>query len=670
MTPETIANQERLESWKEIAAYLHRDVRTARRWEKERGLPVHRVPGKRPGVHAFAAEIDVWSKGGVDGHSGAPSSDLAPPTPRSGARWPASWIMASCVLLLTIALLSGFLAAKPAAPQIRDPVVLTHDGWSNGSLVGGGASLFYRSTASAGMRDTITRLGEAGGEPSTIRLPGYRLHPLGADRDGSRLLISEDSSQECHWPIWEAMSAGGPPRRFGDLCASAAAWSSDGRKLAFVSGQELYLANADGSGSRRLAVLPFGDGAELRWSPDGKRLRFVLEKRQGDRLIYRLWEVTLDHAEPRPVLPDWSRAASDEEHGGNWTKDGRFFLFTAIHEGTSGIWSIRDHTSAFAWRETSPTLLATVPDEVSSPTPSSDGNKLFAVVKLPLRGELLRLDPGTRQFALYPKMRGLSAGQLAFSPDGRQVVYAAHPATTLWLMNVDGTKRRLLTPGSDGGALPQWSPDGRRIAFMGWKTGENGRSRIRIVSPEGSGPLDAIPAPGGQGAPSWTSDTELVFGDNGPTFPIAASCSLHAFDFKTGKTTGLPGTTGLWTPRACPAGRYIAAQTRDNRKLMLYDRRTARLTELLASPGGPLGDNPVWSKDGESIYMDAPYADEPAIYRIRIADARIERLASLGGIQRAVGNIGLWMGLAPDGCLLILRQLQGSEIYAWDLVEP
>jgi Tol biopolymer transport system component len=237
-------------------------------------------------------------------------------------------------------------------------------------------------------------------------------------------------------------------------------------------------------------------------------------------------------------------------------------------------------------------------------------------------------------------------------------------------MNVDGTQRRLLTPGSDAGALPQWSPDGRRVAFMGWRTGENGRSRIRIVSPEGSIPVDAIPDPGWQGAPNWTSDTELVFGDNGPTFPIAASCSLHAFDFTAGKVTTLPGTTGLWTPRACPTGRYIAAQTRDNRKLMLYDRRTARLSELLASPGGPFGDNPVWSKDGKSIYMDAPYADEPAIYRIRIADARIERVASLSGIQRAVANIGLWMGLAPDDSLLILRQLQGSEIYAWDLAEP
>lgn len=51
----------RLDSWKEIASYLGRDVRTVRRWEEERGLPVHRLPGgKRGAVYALRNEIDTW----------------------------------------------------------------------------------------------------------------------------------------------------------------------------------------------------------------------------------------------------------------------------------------------------------------------------------------------------------------------------------------------------------------------------------------------------------------------------------------------------------------------------------------------------------------------------------------------------------------------------------
>jgi TolB-like protein/tetratricopeptide (TPR) repeat protein len=51
----------RLDSWKEIAAYLRREVRTVQRWEKSAGLPVHRLQtGKQGPVYAFKAELDAW----------------------------------------------------------------------------------------------------------------------------------------------------------------------------------------------------------------------------------------------------------------------------------------------------------------------------------------------------------------------------------------------------------------------------------------------------------------------------------------------------------------------------------------------------------------------------------------------------------------------------------
>lgn len=53
----------RLDSWKEIAAYLKCDERTAMRWEKS-GLPVHRIPGRGRGrVFAYASEVDAWLGG-------------------------------------------------------------------------------------------------------------------------------------------------------------------------------------------------------------------------------------------------------------------------------------------------------------------------------------------------------------------------------------------------------------------------------------------------------------------------------------------------------------------------------------------------------------------------------------------------------------------------------
>jgi TolB-like protein len=52
---------ERLDSWKDIAAYLGREVRTVQRWESERALPVHRLPGgDKPRVYALKPELDAW----------------------------------------------------------------------------------------------------------------------------------------------------------------------------------------------------------------------------------------------------------------------------------------------------------------------------------------------------------------------------------------------------------------------------------------------------------------------------------------------------------------------------------------------------------------------------------------------------------------------------------
>jgi tetratricopeptide (TPR) repeat protein len=61
----------RLNSWKEIASFFDRDERTVKRWEKRRGLPVHRMPGgERGGVFAYTEELTAWLKS-------APPNDLA-----------------------------------------------------------------------------------------------------------------------------------------------------------------------------------------------------------------------------------------------------------------------------------------------------------------------------------------------------------------------------------------------------------------------------------------------------------------------------------------------------------------------------------------------------------------------------------------------------------------
>ena len=55
------APEKLLDSWKEIAAYLSRDVTTVQRWEKREGMPVHRhLHDKRGSVYALPEELDAW----------------------------------------------------------------------------------------------------------------------------------------------------------------------------------------------------------------------------------------------------------------------------------------------------------------------------------------------------------------------------------------------------------------------------------------------------------------------------------------------------------------------------------------------------------------------------------------------------------------------------------
>ena len=80
--------EDRLDSWKEIAAYLNRDVTTVQRWEKREGMPVHRHLHDRMGtVFASRAELDEWGRSrnlrAVEANENGPPSTDSPAPPMS-----------------------------------------------------------------------------------------------------------------------------------------------------------------------------------------------------------------------------------------------------------------------------------------------------------------------------------------------------------------------------------------------------------------------------------------------------------------------------------------------------------------------------------------------------------------------------------------------------------
>jgi len=126
-----------LHGWKDIAAYVSRDVSTVKRWEKQRGLPVHRVPGDgRANVYAHSTELALWlASGGSDSDddevgsvSPAPEQVLAPVQSEDRAvpgsadsrdRWPV-WFWAAvgigCLTAIFLMTAHHLQSAAPLSP--------------------------------------------------------------------------------------------------------------------------------------------------------------------------------------------------------------------------------------------------------------------------------------------------------------------------------------------------------------------------------------------------------------------------------------------------------------------------------------------------------------------------------------------------------------------------
>ncbi len=114
---------ERLESWKEIAGYLGREVRTVQGWEKNEGLPVHRHQHARQGsVYAFRSELDAWREARKGTSPGVPAE--AEPGVRHSKLWLAWLAGAGVVIAIAAGLWLWRFRATPGSWQSPSSVVV------------------------------------------------------------------------------------------------------------------------------------------------------------------------------------------------------------------------------------------------------------------------------------------------------------------------------------------------------------------------------------------------------------------------------------------------------------------------------------------------------------------------------------------------------------------
>jgi len=589
----------------------------------------------------------------------AASMAAAPSTSHVPRRKPALLV---AIAVLALAPLGFALRPSVPAPKALGTVQLTNDGRVKAfgtsiipsALLTDGTRLYF--IVGSFQSPSLAQVSVEGGEATTVPVPFQLLSLADTSPTHPELLIGGPPMSASAAGLWVLSVPGGQARRIGSLMVTDASLSPSGDEILYSAGKDLFRARADGSGARKLATVN-GIPIRSRWSPDGELIRFTVYDQK--LLRTELWEVRADGTHLRALTND----PAQNSCCGNWTPDGRYFVFQSNLNGTTGILAIRE--KRHFWEKVSPAPVRLTVGQMNAlaPVPGKDGKRIFFEGVLP-RSELLRFDIKTHQFV--PIAAGLSAEGVSFSQDGQSMAYVSFPESALWRAKADGSERRQLTFQPLIAGLPCWSPDGRRIAFNGQMPGKPWK--IFVIPAEGGSPEEVTQRDRAEVDPSWSPDGDsIVFGERADLAQISREAGIHIIDLKTHKVRELPNSVGLYSPRWSPDNRYILAISADFDRLLLYDLSAGKWQELLHARSS----YPNWSKDGKYIYFADAFDTTLPFYRVRVADHKLERLANLADYGRiALGRWGWWTGLGPDDSLLAARDISVQEIYALDWEAP
>lgn len=561
------------------------------------------------------------------------------------------------LMLLALILLAAQLRHHSGTPPIvADFVQITHDtkdkrgrtgafGGPDAALLTDGIRLYFTSVTSAG--PGLWQVSTKGGESLPIPVPFAYPQLLDFSIARSELLVAGSTDNVTSRPLWSVPLPGGTPHRLSNLTARDAAWSPDGRELAFTKGNQLYVSDDQGTEVRKIAELP-GMGWRPRWSPDGKILRLTIaEIPTGSDY---LWQISREGGHSQRLLKGWNHPSS--ECCGLWSPDGRQFLFQATRNGKTEIWSLPEGSS---------NVSASVPTQVShgqlnslAPTFSPDGRKLF-VIGQQLRGQLQRFDKKSNTFV--PFLNGMSADFAEFSRDGHWLLYVAYPEGTLWRCRRDGTERLQLTFAPMEVMVPHWSPDGKRILFHGLG---GGRDEVDIISADGGEPVPVAPNSGRQIMnETWSPDGNSIAYSDYPFFAgDPFTVKIHILDLRTKNITDVPGSEGAFAPVWSPDGRYIVASSVRSSRILLFDFQTKRWSDTADG-----WDLKKWSRDSQYLFF-MRHGDDPAIMKLRVSDRKLEKAASLRGFDQTGRLPGLEFSLDLSDSPMLLKDTGTQEIYS------
>jgi Tol biopolymer transport system component len=259
--------------------------------------------------------------------------------------------------------------------------------------------------------------GRQAGKQTLAFTRGGDIHTIAVDGTGLRLLIRN---------------------------AYAPSWSPDGTRLAFVShrsgDEELYVANADGSGITRLTRIP-GPDLSPAWSSDGRKLAWSRDR--------EIWTMNASGSGKRRLV---ARAKIwHEHHSPTWHGDTIVYSSNRVSFFNPELYAVPARRLTFT--KGSDGVLG----DDGMPDFSADGRRIVFTSNRDGNGEIYVIRPdgsGARRLTRKPG----DDFNPRFSPDGKRIAFTSLPAGSVpgsvFLMNADGTGLRRIASGTD----PDWLP--------------------------------------------------------------------------------------------------------------------------------------------------------------------------------------------------------------------
>ncbi len=564
LTPVKPAAPDRLHSWKGIAAYLGREPRTVRRWEKDEGLPVHRLQHGRSGsVYAQRSELDAWMV--------RRSGESAPAPPAKGRFRARLVLAAAAVLVLVLIAAAGLvLSRRGARPVPAAAVPLTSDAgiemepslspnasqvayvWNGEAqdnfdiyvrmLAGGtplrlttdpaddysptfspdGASIAFlrRTAAAAAAVMLVPALGGMERKIAELFVPGWpewaRPGPsLAWSPDGKWLVAAGSREPKERDTLLRISPANGeirplaslPPKMWQHMTPAV---SPDGRSLAFSrlvawGRSELCLLALSGD------LLPAGDVRRLEtgstwnaspaWLPDGRSLVFSTGSMDGPYLA-RIAVSGSGGAERLAGIGDYGWMPSLARAPGGSAR-----LVYTQHFESVNIWRSSLHGSG------PPVRLIASAHCSYEPTFSPDGKRIVFVSDRTGDGELWATDAEGRHPQQWTFLKQPRLGSPRWSPDGRRIAFIGPPHSSIRLIDAPGAAPRLVS-GAEGCGYLEWAPDGRAIYFS---ADRGAGAEIWRIAPEGGEAAQVTH--GGGASPAVSSDGRFLYYVKGGAAP-------------------------------------------------------------------------------------------------------------------------------------------------------